>query len=114
MSTTGQLTFHTELVGVLPSGLSVPLAPIDFEWFDTFNGLSIPGNPAIAGVGGIFAPGTDLSADPESGTGGITITQIAGVPTSSVPEPSTFILLLTGVGLLFHRKLRHAPDHLSI
>lgn len=107
MTTTGQLSFVTDLEGILPNGSTVALAPIDFTWTDTFNGLLLlgPNGGFTPGMGGISTPGTDLSVDPESGTGGIIVTEIVGQPVSPVPEPPGTALFFSGIALLYlHRK----------
>lgn len=98
LTASGALTFDTELVGIpLDGGSPVPIA--GFDWLDTFNGLLLPNN-MVSGYGGIITPETDLTPDPQTGTGGITITEINGQPVSTVPEPPTFILLLSFFVLL--------------
>jgi hypothetical protein len=73
------LEFVTDLAGINPDGTpSSPLA--SFDWTDAFNGT----------VGGIATTASNLPADPDSGSGGITIVSIDGVP---VPEPSSLLLL---------------------
>jgi hypothetical protein len=96
----GALTFDTELVGIPKNGgLPVPIA--GFDWLDTFNGLGFTNTP---GMGGIITPETDLTVDPQTGTGGITVTEVNGKVVSTVPEPPTVVLLLSSIVLLglFH------------
>lgn len=82
--------FSTQLVGVLPDGNSYYL-PSEFDWEDTFNGT-------MGGIGP-FIPQTASfdPVDPDSGTGGITITSLVGVTEVSVPEPATMLLLGSGL-----------------
>jgi hypothetical protein len=93
------LDFTTELVGVDSAGGMHLL--FDFTWIDTFNGTS----------GGIARTTSDVSVDPGSGTGGITVLEINGAP-FGVPEPSTLALLASGIaalGLLTRcKRLPHA------
>ena len=92
--------FLTQLVGVMPDG-TPDLLPFDFTWSDTFSGTLEITSPSI----------TDVPVDPSSGTGGITITSIDGVPTSSVPEPpsiASFATLLCS-GWLVYRFRRSPP-----
>lgn len=73
------LGFRTALVGINEDGSASP--PLfQWTWTDTFNGTS----------GGIPRISNDLPVDPGSGTGGITITSINGVPLS--PLVTTAVL----------------------
>lgn len=81
--------FTTQLVGVSAGGEEIPLSTLglapgvdSFTWSDTFNGTT----------GGIS--GSDLPADPGSGTGGITILSVDGVP---VPEPGSLAMMSTAL-----------------
>ena len=114
-SSDSQLEFLTELVGVTSSfnqnspsctatscvGL-VPLAA--YSWSDDFNGTTLDG---LTGTGSAnvldLATLDDLSLpiNPDSGTGGVTLLSLqAGAPTSTVPEPSSLLLLTTGIIVL--------------
>lgn len=62
--------FKTALVGILDTGK--PSDPLyEWTWKDNFNGN---------GLGGVIATASADPADPGSGTGGVTITSINGVP----------------------------------
>ena len=66
----GQIqVFQTQLVGVLADGDLAPL-PAIWTWSSSFNGTS----------GGIYAVLSERPVDPGSGTGGISVTSINGVP----------------------------------
>lgn len=69
--TLGEIVFQTALVGINADGQEVPL-PVSnvYKWEDNFDGTS----------GGIAALTNAMDVDPGSGTGGITITSINGVP----------------------------------
>ena len=104
------LSFTTEIVGVTAPPVTTktsPLAPPDcgtcvflggFSWDDNFNGTVENTFPdPKTGTGGVFNPvalTSDVPVDPTSGTGGITIVSVNG---TSVPEPSTLILLATSL-----------------
>jgi len=102
--------FTTELVGVCNS--STPLIgscnangydPLfSWNWYDTYNGNQcLNGNNCI---------GLSANEDPvyPGGTGGITITEVDGVP---VPEPSTILLLVPALAFLsFHFRRRLTCD----
>ena len=86
------IEFVTQLVGIDILGGVVPLG-IDFTWKTNFNG----------GVGGVNAK-NELIFDAGSGSGGITILTINGVPVS---EPATFTVLglgLAGLGVMRRRR----------
>jgi hypothetical protein len=59
-----QMSFRTSVVGIDQAGQPVPLPIGDVTWSSTFNGTS----------GGISLLVNELPPDPDSGTGGITIT----------------------------------------
>jgi hypothetical protein len=59
-----------------------------FEWIDTFNGTA----------GGFSKSANAVPADPGSGAGGITIISINGI---AVPEPSSLVLMVSSIGLLW-------------
>jgi hypothetical protein len=59
------LGFTTHLVGILPDGSPLDLG-IGFSWISTFNGTT----------GGVSMTKNELPADPGSGTGGVTITNV--------------------------------------
>lgn len=90
-SASNPLGFITQLVGIPENGgQDVVLA--NFDWIDTFDGLS----------GGIATTFNTMAADPGSGTGGITLISINGVPVGSggpvgVPEPGALSLLCAGL-----------------
>jgi hypothetical protein len=67
------LAFKTSLVGILANGQ--PSDPLyTWKWKDDFNGV---------GIGGVFdvaKPGSAYPVDPQTGTGGVTITSINDVP----------------------------------
>jgi len=68
------IAFTTSLVGVLPSGN--PSSTLDtWKWTSTFNG---------ANAGGVSQRKSYSPIDPNTGTGGITIASINGVPTPIV------------------------------
>jgi hypothetical protein len=100
----GFMEFTTYLVGVLPNGGVGPRL-FEWRWRDTFNGTS----------GGISRVSNGLPADPLSGSGGITILSINGIPVTDdvpVPAPSALLLFVAGlVGLLFVRLVRRTSDH---
>jgi hypothetical protein len=105
VSAPGAQEFDTMLVGILPGDdppdapAYVPL-PDTFTWNDTFNGV-----PPIPGYGGITF--TDLAVDPSTGEGGIEITSVNGVSVSSVPEPRSIYLRLSGLlGMVFIYRIR--------
>jgi hypothetical protein len=78
------LAFTTQLVGVRDGQDYDPL-PAWFAWIDTFNGAS----------GGLTStPEKIFPVDPGSGSGGITITSVNGIPVASVPEPSGMTIFL--------------------
>ncbi|HVM73944.1 MAG TPA: hypothetical protein VMU13_03660 [Candidatus Paceibacterota bacterium] len=89
------IDFITKLVGILPNfqlgtdclalGTCVDLG-VGFTWSDSFNGTS----------GGISVTASLLPVDPGSGTGGITITGFEGNVIIAVPEPPTWLLMVTG------------------
>ena len=85
--------FTTELVGVFPVTNHVDPLGIGWTWTDTFSGHS----------GGISLTSL-IPADPNSGIGGITVT---GTFDSTIPEPSTMIMLAGGLFvILFIRRLQ--------
>jgi hypothetical protein len=69
-STIVEKDFTTDLVGVLPSGLS-SASLFNWKWHTTFNGKN---------RGGVVQNKSILPLIPSSGTGGVTITGINGVP----------------------------------
>lgn len=77
------LGFRTELVGIKSDGTFITF-PDSWTWTDNFNGT----------YGGISTTYNFQPVDPESGTGGITITSVEGL---STPEPSAFVLLCLGL-----------------
>jgi hypothetical protein len=80
--------FTTSLVGILPSGL--PSAPLyTWSWETSFNGT----------IGSVFP--LQNTANPGSGTGGITITSINGVQLPPVVPPSQ--VATTASGLAYSR-----------
>ena len=89
----GRVLFTTTLVGIFSDDTQANPHYVElsdsFTWEDTFNGIT----------GGITIPANEFLVDPDSGTGGITILSVNGVPVdaSQVPEPSTFLLLLSGL-----------------
>jgi len=70
------MAFTTRLVGVLPGGVVGPTL-YQWKWKTNLNGL----------FGGVSQTASDIPVDAGSGTGGITITETNGVPTS-LPPPS--------------------------
>jgi hypothetical protein len=101
----GALMFTTSLVGV--KGKTAAPLPFVFTWDDTFNGWF--GEPGTGGIITVGAPGTDIEVDPESGTGGITITSVNGVATVSAAEPPS--LAVFGIAILFMWTLRRKRIH---
>ncbi len=96
------LDFSTFLIGV-PT-LGPPVTVYDFNWTDSFNGTS----------GMIATTVNDQPVDPGSGTGGITIVAIDGVPVN-VPEPSTLALLTVAIVVFrFHRREQHFEYNFSL
>jgi hypothetical protein len=100
------LEFDTELVGIEPDGS--PSAPLySFLWTDNFNGT----------VGGASTTASDLPPDPDSGSGGITILSLNGVPVDNQPapvdEPNSLLMLGGGLMLLLviTRNSRKIPDN---
>jgi hypothetical protein len=91
--------FTTQLVGVSTSGALVPLVDLglnpgtdSFTWTDSFNGTA----------GGINTGAFVNPIDPGSGSGGIAILSVDGVPVGSpVPEPSAITPLIAGSSLLW-------------
>ena len=63
------IAFTTTLVGIMKDGSVSPLG-FEWKWKTTFNGTS----------GQIYTLDNNLPPDPGSGTGGITVTSINGVP----------------------------------
>jgi hypothetical protein len=104
----GFIIFSTELVGVVPctdpetqtcslSGFAPGADLFNFSWIDNFDGT-------IGGATGPFLSNT-LLADPDSGTGGVTITG------EDVPEPSgaaIFIPLFLCCILITNRRRRQS------
>lgn len=94
------LQFQTELVGIFPEGSiyggGTFISLATWDWQDTFNGTS----------GGISTTLNLQGADPDSGTGGITITSTNNVVVNSaaIPEPSP--LACACVACLFFAGLR--------
>jgi PEP-CTERM motif len=82
------LQFDTTLVGVY-SDARPPGFVYSFDWQDGFNGTS----------GGVATTVNDEPVDPGSGTGGITLVSVDGVPVD-VPEPSTLAVVSAGVAAL--------------
>jgi hypothetical protein len=79
-------SFTTSLVGVLPSGL--PSARLfTWTWQSDFGGYVIGGSPP--GLGGVWQTKSISPIDPSSGTGGVTITSINGVPLATLNSGST-------------------------
>jgi hypothetical protein len=88
------MAFETDLVGVLPGGLGVPL--YEFDWISTYTGT-----PGI----GTVAQSKSIIDDPGGGVGGVTLLS------ASVPEPSTWAMMLlgfAGLGFAFRRSRRKA------
>jgi hypothetical protein len=97
------LSFTTELVGVtgdfIPGTDCIALGTCteldEFTWTDSFNGIN---SQPLSGTGGIATEFStldgDIPVDPESGTGGTTITSVGDMP---VPEPSSALMLVTGI-----------------
>jgi hypothetical protein len=79
------LMFTTELVGEPIDDPNQPVDLFNFTWIDSFNGTAGGITPTTANLNPI---------DPGSGTGGITLEAVDGVP---VPEPSTLTLLSASV-----------------
>jgi hypothetical protein len=85
------LIFETTLVGVIegdPDPVTLPL-PLGFLWESNFDG-TVGGTATLYNF---YDP-----ADPGSGTGGVQLLSIDGVP---VPEPCTFILIITSILFMF-------------
>lgn len=80
--------FTTDLAGVLSNGSAQDLG-IGFSWTDSFNGTT----------GGIATTLSNASPDLGTGSGGITITSLNGA-SLAVPEPSSLLMLFTGLLLL--------------
>ena len=87
------LAFDTELLGIGPNQSSIPL--FDFDWTSNFGGT----------VQGVSARGNPNAPDPNSGTGGVTLTAVNGVAT---PEPASVLLTMVSLSLvcISSRKLR--------
>jgi hypothetical protein len=116
------LDFITELVGVTddPDCVNNGDCPVlgGFTWTDNFNGISdpmicfttVPPPPTCSQTGTGGVPSfteffSDSPIDPSTGTGGITLVSVNGVP---VPETPTATLLGSGLALLFFVKKRRA------
>jgi hypothetical protein len=112
----GLLSFTTTLVGVDSAGnpVALPVARFDdsFSWTDTFDGGCVLPLPfGLSCTGGInpeiIQLNSAVSSDPSAGTGGITITEINGVPVeTTVPEPSSIILIAPALVLLIMLRRR--------
>ena len=116
------LEFLTQLVGVgaynptTGEDALIPLATIyndpslEFLWTDTFNGCNQgPTCGPGTGTGGISEVSLDnaLPADPSTGSGKITI---IGETSSSIPEPSSLILIISALMIaLFVRIWKTEP-----
>ena len=97
------MKFTTRLVGV-SQGKVIDPDLYEFMWISNYNGNS----------GGIARISNDLLADPDSGTGGVRILSINGIPVNnySAPEPSTIYLFSLGLaGLLFGKRRKQASSH---
>ena len=74
------MAFTTSLVGILPSGSPSPTLQT-WLWTSTFTGeLEIEGTD----LGGVSQRKSYFPVDPASGTGGVTVVSINGVPTPTV------------------------------
>jgi len=91
------LQFDTELLGIGPNDSSIPL--FDFDWKSNFGGT----------VQGVSARGNPNAPDPNSGTGGVTLTAVNGVAT---PEPAPVLLTMLSLSLVYirSRKLHRKDD----
>lgn len=89
------LEFKTALVGVLSCATSSPgcnssgyesSAPLfQWTWYSTYNG----GSQAWTGLGGVTQTASVTPPAPDTGTGGVTITSINGVPLIPSPPSGT-------------------------
>jgi hypothetical protein len=89
------LAFETTLLGIDSSGGTTPL--FDFDWTSNFKGTVQLGS----------ARGNPNAPDPNSGTGGVTITEVNGIPfvPTAVPEPATGLLTIPALLLaVLYRK----------
>lgn len=80
---------HSDVLGLLQSDVVGPRL-FQWSWTDTFNGTA----------GGIATTKNSLTVDSGSGTGGITITSINGVPLTVIPSTQ---IATTASGLAYSR-----------
>jgi hypothetical protein len=94
--------FTTSLVGALPCTMgspgcgtgTVPKTLFTWTWESTFNGTLVC---PTCGSGGVSQSKSIFPLDPNSGTGGVTVTSINGIPTPTVTAtPSATTITTTG------------------
>jgi hypothetical protein len=81
--------FTTYLVPVLSDGNGLYDGPslFEFSWKSNYNGTT----------GGVHRLNSDVPADPNSGTGGVILLSVNGVPVHDVPEPASLALLASSL-----------------
>jgi hypothetical protein len=110
----GYTSFNTSLVGVIScstlgvgecnsAGYEPGPTLFDFTWDDNFDGT-------LGGVADTILKVNSFYADPDSGTGGVTITSIDGVPVSSVPEPPSSMIFIFSLFVLSIVNVKGKPS----
>ena len=96
-----KLQFTTQLVGI-DLETNLPIKLFEWTWTDSFNGTS----------GGVTKLSNPDPVDLDSGSGGITVIAINGIPlVASVPEPATIAVMTSGLGIaMVMRRRRRTPQ----